>query len=118
MARILVTDDQPEQLALQRLLLEGLGYEVATAETLAEMTAEMGRGRPDLFVVDLGMPCVSDGLRLIRKIRESGCEAPIVVLSGWPDDIYGTPEEQMVSRVLFKGNARELLQAIGELLAA
>jgi hypothetical protein len=39
----------------------------------------------------------------------------MIVLSGWPDDIYGTPEERMVSRVLVKGSIRELLQTIAEL---
>jgi hypothetical protein len=57
-------------------------------------------------------------LGLIRGIRETGYVLPVIVLSGWPDDLYDTPEERLVSRVLVKGSTRELLQAIAELLAA
>ena len=118
MPRILVADDEAEQLTMQRTLLEEMGYAVVTAGSPAEALAEIERSRPDLIVVDLGLPRASDGLRLIRGIRSSGCELPLIVLSGWPEDIYGAPEEQMVARVLVKGSARELLQTIAELLAA
>jgi hypothetical protein len=26
----------------------------------------------------------------------------VIVLSGWPDDLYGQPEEQLVSRIMVK----------------
>jgi CheY-like chemotaxis protein len=118
MARILFADDGVEQLAVHRTLLESLGYEVVTAMSVEAALEEIPRSRPDLIVVDLGMPQPSDGLRLIRGIRESGCDAPVVVLSGWPEDIYGAPEENMVSRILTKGLIRELLQVIQELLGS
>jgi two-component system KDP operon response regulator KdpE len=116
MSRILVADDSPDQLAVQRKLLESFGYEVDTATSTAEAFAEIARSHPDLIVIDLGLPQPSDGLELIRRIRQAGHREPIVVLSGWPDDIYGAPEEAMVSRVLMKGNVRELLQVIPEIL--
>jgi hypothetical protein len=41
----------------------------------------------------------------------------LVVLSGWPDDLYGTPEEKMVSRVMLKPvPSQALLAAIAELV--
>ena len=40
-----------------------------------------------------------------------------MVLSGWPDDLYGAPEERMVSRIVVKGSVRALLEAIAGLLA-
>ena len=115
MARILVADDAVEQVTIQRRLLEALGYEVDTALSPSETLRELERRGPDLIVVDLGFPCAADGLALIRGIRQTGCLLPMIVLSGWPDDIYGTPEEKMVSRVLVKGSVRELLQTIAEL---
>ena len=117
MARILVADDDAEQITVQRKLLEALGYEVATAMSPAEALGELERNRPDLIMVDLRFPTADDGLGLIRGIRETGCRLPMIVLSGWPDDLYGTPEERMVTRILVKGSVRDLLRTIAELLA-
>jgi CheY-like chemotaxis protein len=103
---------------MQRRLLEALGYEVGTAVSPAETLRELERRRPDLIIVDLRFPRAADGLGLIRGIRETGFRLPVIVLSGWPDDLYGTPEEQLVSRILVKGCVRELLQTIAELLVA
>jgi CheY-like chemotaxis protein len=116
MAHILVGDNDVEQIVLQKELLEALGYEVSTAMSPAETLRQLEKRRPDLIMIDLRFPRAADGLALIREIRETGFEKQVIVLSGWPDDIYGTPEEQMVSRVLVKGSVRELLQTIAELL--
>jgi hypothetical protein len=40
----------------------------------------------------------------------------MIVLSGWPDELYGAPEEQMVSQIVVKGSIRELLRTIAELV--
>ena len=43
--------------------------------------------------------------------------ASILVLSGWPEDIYGQPEEELVSRVLLKPvRTPDLLRSIRDLL--
>ena len=62
----------------------------------------------DLVIMDLrfpnatGEPDAGEGMELIRRIRELGCVMPVIVLSGWPEDLYGQPEERMVSRILLK----------------
>jgi CheY-like chemotaxis protein len=117
MAHILVADDDVQQIRVLRKLLETLGHEVETAMSPDETLRELERSRPDLIVVDLRFPLAADGLRLIRGIRETGFRLPVIVLSGWPDDLYGAPEEQLVSRIVVKGNIRELLRTIAELLA-
>ena len=53
-------------------------------------------------MLDLGMPNLANGLALIRRIRESGYEKPVIGVSGWPEALYEQPEERMVSRVLVK----------------
>jgi len=118
MARILLADDDVDQLTLQHALLTAVGHEVFTAVSSAEALHCIEQYSPDLVVADLRMPDAADGLEFIRAIRESGYLAPIILLSGWPDDIYGSPEEKMVSRVVLKGSTRELLAAIGELTSA
>lgn len=115
MARIFFADDDIEQLTVQRKLLETLGHEVGTATSAAEALRELQRQSPDLIVVDLRFPNSSDGLALVRSIREAGWRQPLIVLSGWPDDLYGSPEEAMVTRIIVKGSTRELLRTIAEL---
>jgi DNA-binding LytR/AlgR family response regulator len=68
-------------------------------------------------LVDLRFPCAADGLALIREVRRRDSKLPMIVLSGWPDDLYGAPEESLVSRIVLKGSLHELLQTIQELLA-
>ena len=116
MALILVADDDVEQVAVQRELLGAMGYEVRTALSPAETLVELAHRQPDLIVVDLRFPLASDGLGLIRGIRDTGFRLPLIVLSGWPDDLYGSPEELLVSRIVVKGSVHELLQTITELL--
>jgi len=116
MARILVADDDVEQITVERRLLEALGYEVAAALSPSETLRELELCPPAVIVLDLSFPRPADGLELIRSIRRTGCLLPLIVLSGWPEVLYGAPEEQMVSRVLVKGSIRELLQTIAELL--
>jgi CheY-like chemotaxis protein len=117
MARILVADDDVEQVTVHRKLLETLGYLVATAMSPDETLRELDWIRPDLVIVDLRFPHAADGLALIRGIRQRDSTVPMIVLSGWPDDLYGAPEESLVSRIVVKGRLGELLQTIKELLA-
>jgi len=117
MARILVADDDVEQVTLQRLLLQSLGYEVATALSGPEAMRQLAQSVPDLIVMDLRFPTAAEGLALIRAVREAGYRRPLIVLSGWPDDLYCAPEEGMVSRIVVKGSVRALLQTVAEVLA-
>jgi CheY-like chemotaxis protein len=123
MFRILAVDDNALQLDLRKAALEAAGYEALGALTLPQTTREMQRGRVDLIVMDLRLPNTEgtadahEGMQLIRCIRELDTKVPIIVLSGWPEELYGQPEEQMVSRVLVKPvKANVLMDAVRELL--
>jgi CheY-like chemotaxis protein len=121
-SRILVADDDPDQLVVTKALLESLGHEVVVAECPSEALRELERSAPGLFLMDLrfpnaaGQPDSREGMALIRRIREAGYRLPVVVLSGWPADLYGEPEEEMVSRILVKPvGIPVLLEMIAEL---
>jgi two-component system KDP operon response regulator KdpE len=77
--RILVVDDEPNILGTLAPLLRTRGYEVFTAMTANAAREAIARDRPDLIVLDLGLPDV-DGVELCREIRETH-SVPIVVLS-------------------------------------
>lgn len=78
-ARILVVDDEPEILRALRTNLARHGFDVATAETGEAALATYARHRPDLVVLDLGLPGM-EGLEVIRRVRAAAA-TPIIVLS-------------------------------------
>jgi two-component system, OmpR family, KDP operon response regulator KdpE len=78
-ARILVVEDEPDIRRFVRMTLESEGHEVFEAPTLQRGLIEAGSRRPDLAVVDLGLPD-GDGVALIRDLR-GWSQAPVIVLS-------------------------------------
>ncbi|GAA4776161.1 MULTISPECIES: response regulator [Microbacterium] len=78
--RILIADDDPQLVRALRITLAAKGYEVVTAADGAQAIAAAVDRRPDLFLLDLGMPQL-DGLEVIQAIR-GWSEAPILVVSG------------------------------------
>lgn len=77
--RILVVDDEPNILGTLAPLLRARRYEVHTAMSGRAAMEVVDREKPDLIVLDLGLPDV-DGVDLCRDIRGS-LNVPIVVLS-------------------------------------
>jgi len=78
--RILVIDDEPPIRRLLRTSLGAEGFEVLEAETAAKALGLIASARPDLAILDLGLPDL-DGLDVIRKLRAEGEKIPIIVLS-------------------------------------
>ena len=78
-ARILVVEDEPDIRRFVRMTLESEGHEVFEAATLQRGLIEAGSRRPELVIVDLGLPD-GDGVDLIRDLR-SWSAAPVIVLS-------------------------------------
>lgn len=78
-ARVLIVDDEIEILrALQRSLAVH-GFEVSAANSGEEALASIAHYRPDLMLLDLGLPGMS-GLEVCRRVREQS-NLPIIVLS-------------------------------------
>jgi len=67
---VLVVDDEPQVLDVERNALEASGAKVATATSAREARDRFARERPDVIVSDVLMP-EEDGLQLIRSIRRS-----------------------------------------------
>jgi len=76
---VLIVDDELPIRRFLRVSLAGEGYRVVEAATAAEALAQIAAQRPDVVVLDLGLPD-RDGLAVIREIREWS-SIPIVVLS-------------------------------------
>lgn len=78
-ARILVVDDEREILAMLRVALKGHGYKVFEAPTGQEGLNQAVAYRPDVIILDLGLPDM-DGMQVITKIREWS-KVPVIILS-------------------------------------
>ena len=77
--RILLVEDEELIRRFVRLTLSAADYEVFEAAQLQRGLIEAGTRRPDLLVLDLGLPD-GDGLDLIRDLR-TWSQIPIIVLS-------------------------------------
>jgi two-component system KDP operon response regulator KdpE len=76
---ILIVEDDPQIRRFLRPTLTAEGYAYHEAMTAAEGIVEANSRRPDLILLDLGLPD-RDGLDVIRQVRASS-QMPIVVLS-------------------------------------
>ena len=76
---ILIVEDEADIRRFVRLSLESEGHTVHEAATLQRGLIEAGTRRPDLVVLDLGLPD-GDGVDLIRDLR-TWSAMPIIVLS-------------------------------------
>src|SRR3977135_1385520 len=78
-ATILLVDDEPRIVQLVRDYLEHGGFTVVVASDGPSALRSARTGRPDLIVLDLGLPGV-DGLDVARALRREG-EVPIIMLT-------------------------------------
>jgi two-component system KDP operon response regulator KdpE len=82
---ILVIEDEPQIRRVLRTLLELEQFRVIEAENAARGLIEAGNHKPDLAIIDLGLPD-RDGLSVIRGIR-AWSPMPIIVLSARSDEL-------------------------------
>jgi CheY-like chemotaxis protein len=108
MARILVVEDDSDQLSMRRQLLEHAGHEVVTAETAAEAIAQLAGCQ--VVVMDLQIPTLQAGLGLIQAASGS---ARIVVLSGAAADAE-LPVDEFLTKPC---SSKKLLEAISKFTA-
>lgn len=77
--RILVIDDEPQIQRLLKVSLSVHGYEVSEAIDANEGLSKIKQMKPDLIVLDLGLPDL-DGIDVLTKVRETS-KVPVVVLT-------------------------------------
>lgn len=108
--RILIVEDEVEIRRFVRMALAAEGFEVVEADGVQRGLVEAGTRRPDLVILDLGLPD-GDGVELIQDLR-AWSDMPVLVLSA------RTTEEDKV-RALDAGADDYLVKPFGgaELLA-
>jgi two-component system KDP operon response regulator KdpE len=75
----LIIDDEVQIRRLLRLVLEGENYKVHEAETGQLGLMEIATHKPDVVLLDLGLPDL-DGLQVLKRLREWS-EVPVIVLT-------------------------------------
>jgi two-component system, OmpR family, KDP operon response regulator KdpE len=76
---IVVVEDEPQIRKFLKVSLESNGYRMVEADTAKQGISEAANHKPDLLIVDLGLPDM-DGVEVVRQVREWS-DMPIIVLS-------------------------------------
>jgi two-component system KDP operon response regulator KdpE len=74
---VLIVDDELQIRRFLRISLEANGYVVAEAESGQEAILKSARLRPDIVILDLGLPDM-DGLEMLKRLREWS-QVPVIV---------------------------------------
>lgn len=128
-ATILIIDDDPDDRAAARALLEDLGYRVIEADGGRAGLAAARAEHPDLIVLDLMLENVSTGYSVIQAIKHSQsyrdlAHIPILMVSsveedpatlfGWLGDTRWIEPDAYLRKPIdlrtFTGRVRELLE--------
>lgn len=81
--RVLVVDDEPQILRALKINLTARGYDVVTASSGAGALRAAAEKRPDVVILDLGLPDIS-GIEVIAGLR-GWLTVPVIVLSARTD---------------------------------
>jgi len=114
MTKVLVADDDPLTMAGITALLDKSNFDVvATVNTGAAVLDALASARPDLLILDNGMPERS-GLDVLRTLRSRGDNRPVVLLTGGLNDELAREAIQLsVNGIVIKATApRDLLTCL------
>jgi CheY-like chemotaxis protein len=111
---VLIVDDDEATRRLMRLSLSFGGFEIRTAPNGADALVDVKEHTPDAILVDYQMP-VMDGGTFVREARARGFEAPIIMVSAWPQARSVTEADRYISKPF---DPEELLRVVTEVTAA
>lgn len=102
--KVLVADDDLDQLTLRCLLLERNGFEIVSASDASAALALAKAEKPGCAVVDLNFPNEESGLRLVRDLKALDSAIRLVLLTGArAGALSGRSEAGLIDEVVEKG---------------
>ena len=112
-ATILIVDDEPQLLMLNKTILESKGYRVTTAGNGAEAQQLLGQQEFQLLLSDIIMPEM-DGYSLAAWIQENQPHIPIQLVSGFTEhENQDVVDESLKENILNKPfTAKQLLETV------
>ncbi|HEX7713199.1 MAG TPA: response regulator [Bacillota bacterium] len=108
--RILVIDDEPQIRRFLKVALTAHGFEMIEASLGGDGLNEAVMSKPDLIILDMGLPDM-DGLEVLKRLREWS-QVPVIVLS--------VKEQEMTKIAMLDAGAEDYVTkpfGMGELLA-
>ena len=114
---IAVVDDDQRILGSLQSLLESADHAVRLFASAAALLESGSLAQIDCLISDIDMP-VMDGLELLRVVRATRPELPIILITGYPEMLNGMPPMGPGHYRLFKKpfNGQELLTAVSDAL--
>ncbi|NQV07163.1 response regulator, partial [bacterium] len=83
--RILIADDEEDIRVMLSTYLRAEGFDVSTTADGAETVERVRAEKPDLVVLDVGMPSL-DGFEVLRRIR-SDSDVPVIMLTARTEEV-------------------------------
>jgi CheY-like chemotaxis protein len=102
-ATILLVDDNRDGILARSSVLEELGYRVVPASCGLEALRLAEQEHFDLVITDYKMEPI-DGLELIRKLREGNYNGPMILLTGFAENLGLRPETTGADVVIQKSS--------------
>ena len=117
--RVLVVDDNGNNLMLEKDLLEVAGFEVFVAENAADGIAIAGKEKPDIIIMDVRLPDMrgTEAARILRQDKKT-CDIPIVFVTA-SVMVEGREELEAITNSGFIGkpiNTRTFAKVIGQFI--
>ena len=116
--RVMVVDDSEDALLTLAMLLKDNGYQVDVARDGEEALQVAGTHRPDVMLLDIGMPKLN-GYEVCRRLRESdwGQKITVIALTGWgqPQDRRMTAAAGFNLHLVKPADPVKLLRLLGRL---
>jgi len=116
--RILIIDDDPDQLYLGRELLSREGYEVLTHQSPFGVAGLVQAAEPDLLLLDVHMPALpGDDLAAFLKADDRTCSVPIVLYSSSDEtQLRSTVVRHRLQGYIQKGDFTDLMRKVSYFL--
>ncbi len=83
---ILIVEDDLGVARLEELRLQRAGYSAIIAATSEEAMRQVGERRFDLILLDYRLSATVDGLSLYEQLRSEGCDAPVIMVTGFSNE--------------------------------
>jgi two-component system cell cycle sensor histidine kinase/response regulator CckA len=113
---VLVVDDEAPVRAVERRVLEHLGYSVLEATSGTDLVEVLAGGtRVDLLIADLDMPVVR-GDEMARRVRRARPDLPVLYVTGHADWLMEHPLEEGEAFLEKPFTTAGLLEAVSRLL--
>jgi len=119
-SQILIVEDDVEVYDLLSRVLKSMGYEnIKIAATGKDAVVKVMAEKPDLVLLDLGLPKI-DGAAVLRRIKNIYENIPVIIITAFPDsDIAKEARKQGVSGFIAKPfDVNDLKQRIIKVLEA